>query len=81
MKDKMNSLKIDPKEFECIKPVPWNEVFSMWRETEADRENWIEHYKNKGFSSWEEWRTAEIVEPLKLKDKKWGLYKLSLIHI
>ena len=34
-----------------IKPLSWDEVFSMWRESEADRENWIDHYKSRGFNS------------------------------
>jgi len=72
----MTNLGIDRREFEFIKPLSWDGVFGRWSDLEADRPNWIEHYKSKGFSSWEEWRTTEIVEPLKLAERKWRLYRI-----
>jgi len=65
----------DAKKFEYVKPLTWQEVFAIWRENEAGNPNWEAHYKERGFNSWEEWRSA-YAEPLKCAGREWELYKI-----
>lgn len=61
---------------EFIKKLTWDEVFSIWRDNEAERENWIRIYKQKGFGSWDEWRKTYIKPIPEVKSKKWRLYQV-----
>ena len=64
----MNNLKY-------IKPISWEDVFLIWASGEADLPRWIEHYKSRGFSSWEEWR-KNSVKDLNPEKLKWDLYEV-----
>ena len=59
-----------------LHPLPWDEVFSIWRETEANLPRWIEHYQKRGFNSWDEWRRDDVkgLEPEKFS---WALYRVE----
>lgn len=60
---------------EYIKPLSWEESFGFWRENEAKRPNWIKSYKNRGFSSWDDWRKT-YTKQLGCEKLQWHLYKL-----
>lgn len=68
-------ITLDSKQFEHIRVLTWEEVFDTWRQNEASNPAWIEHYKSKGFSSWEEWRNATH-RPIKGGERKWHLYRV-----
>lgn len=59
-----------------IKPLSWEEVFSAWRDGEATLPHWIEHYKKRGFNSWEEWRRNAIMD-LRPETLAWKLYTID----
>jgi hypothetical protein len=59
-----------------IKPLTWNEVFALWRDGEATIPRWIEHYKNRGFSSWDEWR-RNTLKDLQYKSLFWRLFEIE----
>ncbi len=69
-------LDLDPKKFRLLKPLTWEETFDMWRKNEADDPKWVEHYKSRGFESWEEWR-KNYTEPFKCAEREWHLYKIT----
>ncbi|MFH1711654.1 MAG: hypothetical protein ABH846_00250 [Patescibacteria group bacterium] len=58
-----------------IRKISWDEVFSDWRDREADNFGWEEHWKGRGYDSWEEWR-ALITDPLQPQNREWALYKI-----
>jgi len=62
---------------ELIRPIAWAEVFEIWRADEESRPNWIAVWKERGFSSWEEWRVTTIVAPLDLVSREWRLYRVN----
>jgi hypothetical protein len=59
-----------------IRSVSWAEVFAIWRANEASNPKWIEHYHQKGFSSWEAWREATHA-PLQCSTLEWTLYQIK----
>lgn len=63
-------------ELEFIKNLTWPEVFEVWRQNEENRENWKQHYTERGFDSWEEWR-MKYAEPFRCAEAKWALYKIT----
>lgn len=68
-------LNVDPNQFEHLRSITWEEVFDAWRQSEASNPGWIEHYKSKGFTSWEEWRSATH-KPIKGEERVWHLYRV-----
>ncbi len=58
-----------------IKDLTWPEVFSLWRNQEASLPHWIEHYKEKGYTSWDAWRQHTIQE-LHPERLSWTLYEI-----
>ncbi|MEX0931882.1 MAG: hypothetical protein WDZ88_03985 [Candidatus Paceibacterota bacterium] len=58
-----------------IKPLSWEEVFSIWEKHEANLPHWIEHYTKRGFESWKDWRNSSIKD-LKLETMTWNLYEI-----
>ena len=69
----MNCIKRNFLEY--VKPLSWEETFGFWRENEASRPNWIKAYKNRGFSSWDDWRQT-YTKQLGCEKLQWHLYKL-----
>ncbi len=59
-----------------IKALNWNEVFSIWEYGEATLPRWVNHYKQRGFASWKEWRTNTILE-LAPESLQWSLYEVK----
>lgn len=73
-----NNLKI-PEQYtslEFIHPISWSEIFGKWREGEAGQESWQKLWKERGFSSWDEWRAA-YAAPLEPENLQWSLYKIN----
>lgn len=62
-------------DLKLIKLVTWEEVFSSWAKDESHLPHWVEHYKKRGFNSWEEWRidSTKDLHPEKLN---WKLYEI-----
>jgi hypothetical protein len=68
-------LTIDQKQFELIRSITWEEVVSSWRNDEAQQQRWIDHYRSRGFDSWDEWRGRHVA-PLGLDKREWFLYRI-----
>ena len=68
-------LNLNPQQFRHLKPLTWEGVFAIWRDNEASNPKWIEHYTSRGYSSWEEWRTATHA-PIKGSQLEWHLYEV-----
>lgn len=69
-------IMLDKNYFTLLKQINWEEVFDIWRQDEASLPNWIKHYQERGFSSWEEWRKT-YTEPFKCAESKWNFYQLN----
>ena len=63
------------EELKYIRPVTWSETLASWGEGEAQLPRWIEHYKKRGFGSWEEWR-SDSVKDLHPEKLNWTLYEI-----
>lgn len=59
-----------------IKSLSWKEVFDTWRNLEAWQESWKSHWVERGFDSWDEWRTA-YVAPIHPETLVWELYQIT----
>ncbi|MCX6763130.1 MAG: hypothetical protein NTZ97_00120 [Candidatus Moranbacteria bacterium] len=59
-----------------VKPLKWEEVFDIWRQNEASDPKWMEHYKSRGFATWEAWRETYAV-PFKCAEADWGFYVIT----
>ncbi len=59
-----------------IRAVSWKEVFGFWRENEAGQPDWINHYKEKGFKSWDEWRKI-CADKFRCDELNWNLYEIT----
>lgn len=59
-----------------VKSLSWKEVFDMWRDLEAWQESWKNHWEERGFDSWDEWREAYIA-PYHPASLVWELYEIS----
>jgi hypothetical protein len=55
--------------------MKWVEVFDSWRKGEAWQESWKKHWEERGFDSYDEWRTA-YAAPLTPEKLKWSLYEI-----
>lgn len=66
---------VDENQFEYVKPLTWEDVFGFWRENEAASPAWEEHWRSRGFNSWEEWR-QQYAGPFKCADRQWHLYRV-----
>ncbi len=59
-----------------IKPLSWKEVFDTWRKSEAWQESWRDHWVERGFDSWDEWREAYSA-PLHPETLSWELFRIT----
>lgn len=57
-------------------PISWEEAFDIWRELEARQDSWKQHWTERGFNSWDEWRTA-YVTPFHPETLSWGLFRIA----
>ncbi|OGI16525.1 MAG: hypothetical protein A3J63_02910 [Candidatus Moranbacteria bacterium RIFCSPHIGHO2_02_FULL_40_12b] len=62
--------------FKFIRPIQWPEIFDAWRSGEARQESWKRHWEERGFGSWDEWRT-EYAKPFQPETLNWFLYEIS----
>lgn len=62
--------------FKLIRPIQWPEIFDAWRKGEAWQESWKQHWEERGFSSWDEWRT-EYAKPFRPETLEWFLYEIA----
>lgn len=63
------------KGLEKIRDLTWEEVFYIWRKNEAGNPKWQEHWENRGFKSWEEWR-MQYAGPWRCAERSWALYAI-----
>ncbi len=68
-------MELDKKQFKIIKPLTWEKVFEIWKNSEINEEHWAEYYKKEGFKSWEDWRN-KYIGPVKALNKEWRLFKV-----
>lgn len=61
---------------EFIGSISWPEIFASWKAGEAHQKSWREHWQERGFDSWDEWRKA-YASPLKPEMLQWFLYKIK----
>ncbi len=59
-----------------ISSVSWPTLFRAWEKCEASQTGWQRHYRERGFASWREWRTAAY-RRLKPTTRKWIVYKVD----
>lgn len=68
-----------PKQYSSItfiQDTSWQGVFDTWRDLEAWQNSWKQHWEERGFDSWDEWRKAYI-EPYHPESLSWALYKIT----
>lgn len=57
-------------------PISWSKLFRAWEKREARQTGWIRHYRERGFSSWREWRT-NAYKVLNPQQRPWILYHVD----
>jgi len=66
-----------PNGLEFIRRLSWPDVFGIWESAEAHLPHWKPLYKERGFSTWKEWRTETLIAGFRLSELFWGLYRIS----
>lgn len=56
--------------------ITWKEIFDTWRQNEAQQGSWRTFWADRGFDSWDEWRTA-YAAPLHPEGLAWHLYQIT----
>ena len=59
-----------------VHDICWRDVFAVWRSHEAYQKDWEEHWIERGFDSWDAWRTNYIA-PLEPTVRQWGIYRIE----
>ncbi|MFA7169627.1 MAG: hypothetical protein WC178_02125 [Candidatus Paceibacterota bacterium] len=59
-----------------IRKATWKEVFESWEKRESKNPDWIRCAKEKGFSSWQEWR-GSTASRVNAENLEWGLYNFD----
>lgn len=59
-----------------VHDICWRDVFAVWRSYEAYQKDWEEHWSERGFDSWDAWRTNYIA-PLELAMRQWSIYRIE----
>ena len=65
----------DPS-LQLVGPIAWARVFAAWRRGEAWQESWQAHWRERGFDSWDAWR-SNYIAPLAPEMRDWRLYRLT----
>jgi len=68
-----------PKQYsslEYVGEITWKDIFDEWRKAEAWQECWKKHWEERGFNSYDEWRTAYSA-PLKPDSLNWFMYEVT----
>ncbi|HIP50185.1 MAG TPA: hypothetical protein EYG99_01920, partial [Candidatus Pacebacteria bacterium] len=58
-------LKI-PKQYKSLSyiyDIEWQDIFAVWRAYESYQKDWQDHWEERGFKSWDEWR-KDYISPL-----------------
>lgn len=58
-----------------IKSLTWDDVFAIWRNNEKNIPRWIDHYRGRGFSSWDEWR-RNTLNDFNISALSWKLFEI-----
>ncbi len=64
------------KSLKYIHDIEWRDIFAVWRAYEAYQKMWEEHWRERGFASWDEWR-KNYIAPLKPKKLKWQVFRIE----
>lgn len=67
------------KSLEYIHDMDWDEIFSIWRSYEAYQKSWEEHWRERGFSSWDDWR-KNYISPIDPGNKYWKIYRIKNVN-
>ena len=60
-----------------LREVSWEDIFAVWRANEGADRVWQEFArKEKGWGSWEEWRSHQAAQ-LGAKERQWRLYEMT----
>jgi hypothetical protein len=59
-----------------VRPLCWDEVWSVWRSNEIDWPETTEHFQKRGFTSWEAWRTP-CAQAFQCDRRTWRLYDVA----
>ncbi|HHX58388.1 MAG TPA: hypothetical protein GX706_01315 [Candidatus Moranbacteria bacterium] len=55
--------------------IDWQDVFAIWRAYEAHQSLWKDHWQERGFDSWEDWRKS-YAKPIQPENLQWGVYRI-----
>ncbi len=70
-----------PKQYKSLKyihDIEWGDIFAVWRAHEAYQKKWQNHWEERGFKSWDEWR-KDYIAPLKPEMLKWQVFRIGKI--
>ena len=68
---------ISQLDIRLIRQINWEEVFLFWFQCEGNNENWINLARQRGYSSWAEWRLESYANPFECQKADWGLYEVT----
>lgn len=61
---------------ELMYEITWQEVMAVWRVGEAAQQQWKEHWQERGYASWQQWRT-DYTKPLEPQSIDWHVYEIK----
>jgi hypothetical protein len=59
-----------------IHDIDWRDIFAVWRSYEAYQKEWEKHWVERGFDSWDAWRSSYIA-PLAPESRQWEIYRIT----
>lgn len=59
-----------------IRPCKWEEVFLEWYKNEGENPDWNALARERGFSSWADWRLNGYAARFLCREAEWGLYEI-----
>jgi len=71
-------LKI-PKQYKSLSyiyDIEWQDIFAVWRAYESYQKDWQDHWEERGFKSWDEWR-KDYISPLEPENRKWSIWRIE----
>jgi hypothetical protein len=68
---------LEKKNFQKIRLLTWEEVFSFWFDNEGTNPDWINTAKERGFNSWSDWRMQAYALPFGCNKADWSLYEVE----
>ena len=64
------------KTLEYVHDIEWQDIFAVWRAYEAYQKMWQEHWQERGFQSWDQWR-QNYIAPIKPIEKEWSVWQVK----